>query len=59
MDILLEDVRIFLNDNLAVVTCREMIYAGESTGRLTATNVFEKQNGRWVIVHHHGAAWIL
>ena len=22
--------------------------------RTAATNVFEKQNGRWVLVHHHG-----
>ena len=22
--------------------------------RTAATNVFEKQNGRWVLIHHHG-----
>eukprot|EP00884_Botryococcus_braunii_P005402 jgi/Botrbrau1/14863/Bobra.0326s0009.1 len=60
MDILIADVRIFLNDNLAVVTCLELMSTNDAaTGRNTATNIFEKQDGRWVIVHHHGAPVIM
>ncbi|BDA49821.1 probable f-box protein SKIP8 at C-terminar half [Coccomyxa sp. Obi] len=55
MSISLEDVRIFVSDSMAFVTCIEVMDAGDSRGRTAATNVFEKQNGRWVLVHHHGS----
>ncbi|CAL8464307.1 g3842 [Coccomyxa elongata] len=55
MSISLEDVRIFVSDSMAFVTCIEVMDAGDSRGRTAATNVFEKQNGRWVLIHHHGS----
>lgn len=39
----------------AYVTCIEIVQAGGSKGRILATNVFEKQDGVWKIVHHHGS----
>ncbi|CAL5220593.1 g2633 [Coccomyxa viridis] len=54
MDISLEDVRVCARDGAAFVTCVEIMEAGDSRGRTVATNVFERQNGKWVIVHHHG-----
>ncbi len=55
MNITLEDVRIYAGDNQALVTCVEAIDAGDSRGRIAATNILEKQGGRWVIIHHHGS----
>ncbi|CAK0783492.1 hypothetical protein CVIRNUC_006691 [Coccomyxa viridis] len=54
MDINVEDVRVYARDGAAFVTCTEVMEAGNSRGRTIATNVFEKQEGRWVLVHHHG-----
>jgi translation initiation factor 2A len=35
------------------VTCVEKVASDDGVGTLAATNVFEKQNGEWKIVHHH------
>eukprot|EP00199_Chlamydomonas_sp_CCMP681_P005854 CAMPEP_0119108864 /NCGR_PEP_ID=MMETSP1180-20130426/15869_1 /TAXON_ID=3052 ORGANISM="Chlamydomonas cf sp, Strain CCMP681" /NCGR_SAMPLE_ID=MMETSP1180 /ASSEMBLY_ACC=CAM_ASM_000741 /LENGTH=230 /DNA_ID=CAMNT_0007094535 /DNA_START=57 /DNA_END=749 /DNA_ORIENTATION=+ len=51
----LEDVRVWANDTCGTVTCVEVINADDSTGRIAATNVFEKQGGRWVLIVHHGS----
>ncbi|KAF5835313.1 hypothetical protein DUNSADRAFT_7593 [Dunaliella salina] len=51
----LEDVRVCASDNHAFVTCVEIINADESKGRICATNIFEKQDGKWFIVLHHGS----
>ena len=37
------------------VTCTEIVDATDTMGRIVATNVFEKQGGKWKIVHHHGS----
>jgi hypothetical protein len=54
-NIILEDVRIYATETYGYVTCVEVIDADDSKGRIAATNVFEKQEGKWVITHHHGA----
>ena len=35
------------------VTGVEVMQRDEMYGKMTATNVFERQNGEWKIVHHH------
>ena len=55
MKITTEDVRIFATESEGFVTCVEVMDAGDSRGRIVATNVFEKQGGKWKIVHHHGS----
>jgi translation initiation factor 2A len=53
----LEDVRVAAAEGgLGFVTCVEVIDADDSVGRIVATNIFERQGGRWVIIHHHGSA---
>ncbi|KAL6750272.1 hypothetical protein V8C86DRAFT_2816894 [Haematococcus lacustris] len=32
-----------------------VINADDSQGRITATNIFEKQDGKWKITLHHGS----
>mmetsp|Transcript_27717 Transcript_27717/g.49490 ORF Transcript_27717/g.49490 Transcript_27717/m.49490 type:complete len:209 (-) Transcript_27717:282-908(-) len=54
-DILLKDVRVHASENQGWVTCLEVMDGEDSRGRLIATNVFEKQNGKWVIIHHHAS----
>jgi translation initiation factor 2A len=39
----------------AVVTCVEYVDSGPTVGKIVATNVFEKQNSEWKIIHHHGS----
>ncbi|KAJ9531636.1 hypothetical protein QJQ45_021762 [Haematococcus lacustris] len=54
-NITLEDVRIYADEAHAFVTCVEVINADDSQGRITATNIFEKQDGKWKITLHHGS----
>lgn len=54
MTITLEDVRVHAGEDMAFVTCIEVVDAGDSRGRVAATNVFEKQNGQWKLIHHQG-----
>eukprot|EP00882_Tetradesmus_deserticola_P005545 GHRQ01005839.1.p1 GENE.GHRQ01005839.1~~GHRQ01005839.1.p1 ORF type:complete len:214 (+),score=39.44 GHRQ01005839.1:208-849(+) len=52
----LEDVRVFaLSDTQGLVTCLEVMDADDSRGRTVATNLFELQDGKWVMTHHHGS----
>lgn len=52
----LEDVRVFaLSDSQGLVTCLEVMDADDSRGRAVATNLFELQEGKWVMTHHHGS----
>jgi hypothetical protein len=37
------------------VTCVEVMESGDSKGRILATNIFQKQGGKWKIVHHHAS----
>eukprot|EP00887_Chlorella_sp_A99_P002915 scaffold6.g2915.t1 len=55
MRIKLQDVRVYASDTDGFVTCVEVLEAAESRGRIVATNVFEKQDGKWKITHHHGS----
>ena len=50
-----DDVRVSAGDAAAFVPCTELVDADDARGRTVATNVFEKQQGRWVLVHHHGS----
>lgn len=44
-----------LSSSDGFVTCVEVMEADESRGRVAATNVFERQDGKWRITHHHGS----
>lgn len=46
---------VLLGESQAFVTCTEMMDAGDTRGRIVATNVFEKQGNTWRMVHHHGS----
>jgi ketosteroid isomerase-like protein len=40
-----------------VVTCVERVDGGDSTGRVVATNVFERgSDGRYRMILHHGSS---
>lgn len=54
-NISIQDVRVYATETHGTVTCTEIMDADESRGRCAATNLYEKQNGKWVIVHHHGS----
>lgn len=48
--------------DIAYVTCTEDIETrqrdGISTGTVEATNVFERRDGEWRLIHHHGSPLI-
>jgi ketosteroid isomerase-like protein len=52
-------VEIAVSGDLAWVVCTENItsqtYDGVSQSQVEATNVFERHEGRWLVVHHHGS----
>lgn len=52
-------VEISIVGDLAWVVCTENItsrgYDGVSQSQVEATNVFERHEGRWLVVHHHGS----
>ena len=54
IQIRVERVNVCVNGDLAFVTCEEYVDAGDSTGSVAATNVFERQSDQWRIVHHQG-----
>jgi ketosteroid isomerase-like protein len=53
------DVQVRETDGLAVVVCLELITAianGDAMeATVAATNVFERADGGWLLVHHHGS----
>jgi ketosteroid isomerase-like protein len=55
----LTGVEIAVVGDLAWVVCTENItsrtYDGISRSQVEATNVFERHDGRWRLVHHHGS----
>jgi hypothetical protein len=55
----LTGVEIVVVGDLAWVVCTENItsrtYDGISRSQVEATNVFERHDGRWRLVHHHGS----
>ena len=46
-----DSVRCRVSGTVARVSCLEVLQPGE--GSLAATNIFERQGGRWRIVLHH------
>ena len=51
-----EEVKVHtVGSKSAFVTCVEYVDSGPTTGKIVATNIFEKQNNEWKIVHHHGS----
>jgi ketosteroid isomerase-like protein len=55
----LTGVEVSVMGDLAWVVCTENItsrtYDGVSRSTVEATNVFERHEGRWRLVHHHGS----
>lgn len=51
----LQDVRVYAGEEQAFVTCTEVVKTPTDSGMIMATNLFEKQQGKWVVVHHHGS----
>lgn len=53
-------VRVFDNSRIAVVVCQENIESSIN-GQLNrigviATNIFERNENRWLLIHHHGSS---
>jgi ketosteroid isomerase-like protein len=52
-------VEIAVSGDVAWVICTENItsqtYDGVSQSQVEATNLFERHDGRWLVVHHHGS----
>ncbi|HXG17740.1 MAG TPA: nuclear transport factor 2 family protein [Methylomirabilota bacterium] len=59
MQFTLTDVRVEASATLGWVVLIEDLaaqgYDGPSRSQILATNVFEKKDGRWFIVHHHAS----
>jgi ketosteroid isomerase-like protein len=55
----LSDPHVAVQGDLAWVVVTENIDSrtrdGEMEARVQATNVFERRDGRWFLVHHHGS----
>jgi ketosteroid isomerase-like protein len=55
----LTEIQVQVAGDLAWVICTENITSrqGENTqeSQVLATNLYERINGRWVIIHHHGS----
>ena len=57
-----EDVRIHVLENVAGVTCVELLTlsgadADDDPARMQATNIFARRAGVWRLVHHHASAF--
>jgi uncharacterized protein (TIGR02246 family) len=56
-----EQVRVQVVENVAWVTCTEVLVpfgsdSEDGAARMQATNIFERRNGEWRLVHHHASA---
>jgi len=59
IDIKVLDVQVHSLGSCAFVTCVEDVDAGESKGKLVATNIFElESDGEWYMVHHHASSFM-
>ena len=56
MRIACEGACVVADKGVGVVTCTEVTEADDSRGLLAATNVFQKQNGRWKMIHHQAGS---
>ncbi len=58
MKFVLTDVKVQVQDSLAWVTLYENINSRvgreTSTGVIVTTNIYEKRQDKWYIIHHHG-----
>jgi ketosteroid isomerase-like protein len=58
MQFTLSDVSVAVHGDVAWVVCVEGIDSrqvdGRAQARVQATNVFQRHEGRWCLVHHHG-----
>ena len=56
----LTDVRVEITGDLAWVTLVERLESeqrdGKSAAQVLATNLFERRDGQWYLVHHHASA---
>uniref|UniRef100_A0A1D2A882 F-box protein SKIP8 n=1 Tax=Auxenochlorella protothecoides TaxID=3075 RepID=A0A1D2A882_AUXPR len=55
LDITIHNVRAAATDTIGWVTCLEATKAGSRTGRVLATNIFQREGSGWKLVHHHGS----
>ena len=59
VDINLSAVKILINKNMAWLTCvQEMVYIKREPSMFNlsqSTNIFEKRDGRWLMVVHHAS----
>ena len=59
MEFEIEEKSIIVSEDLAVVSCTENLVSanGEqvSNGRVLATNVFVKRDGKWCVLSHHAS----
>ena len=53
LEIGVEQTRVHADETMGFVTCVEKVKGDDGVGMLACTNVFEKQNGQWKIIHHH------
>jgi ketosteroid isomerase-like protein len=55
-----EEPRVTVLGPTAIVTCRERISSvtldGSTVSAAEATNVFERRDGRWHLIHHHASS---
>ncbi|KAK3263243.1 hypothetical protein CYMTET_27941 [Cymbomonas tetramitiformis] len=52
-----DEVKVHINGEIAFTTCAELVESnGVVVAKFNATNIFERQQGEWKIVHHHGNA---
>lgn len=58
MHFVITEVAVHLYDNVAWVTCVENLSDASETmqmSRILATNIYERHDGEWRIVHHHAS----
>ena len=59
VDISISNVTVDISDNIAWVTClQEMVYIKRDPVMFNlsqSTNIFEKQDGRWLMIFHHAS----
>ena len=53
LDVECKNANVYAQGTFGMVTCEEIVM---KNGRLTCTNVFEKQDGKWLMIQHHASA---
>jgi ketosteroid isomerase-like protein len=54
----IENVKVDVRGELAWVVCVERMASDRQAGALLATNVFRRDAGRWLMVHHHASGFV-